>query len=107
MIVFKGLNTKVLAAQKDVVTELMAKTLVLGGPTRCCIKILRMDVLVSFKISRCGMGTEKMKIHAELLYKQRKSIKLLFVQGLCSKTETMHLHKEANTFDNHVYPYRK
>ena len=43
-----------MVAQKDVVIELMTKSLLLGGSRRCCIEILRVDVLVSFKFPGAG-----------------------------------------------------
>ena len=58
-----------MVAQKDFVIELVAKTLLLVGPGRCYMKILWVDVLVSFKVSQCEAGAEKMKIHAGLQYK--------------------------------------
>jgi len=48
-----------MTAQKDVAIELMVKTVLLVGRRRCYIKILRVGVLVRFKISRCGAGGEK------------------------------------------------
>ena len=49
-----------MTAQKYIITELMVKTVLLVGPRRCYIKILRVDVLVRFKISQCWVGGEKM-----------------------------------------------